>query len=65
VGKSSSKLLTFLTHSLTICLYSILKDDEGNFTCIVKLPNGTEVKGHGRNKRLAKFDACRKAINFF
>jgi hypothetical protein len=43
----------------------MLQDDEGNFTCIVKLPNGTEVKGHGRNKRLAKFDACRKAINFF
>jgi hypothetical protein len=38
-------------------------DGIGSFICTVKLPNGSEFKGHGKNKKLAKNDACRKAMN--
>ena len=37
-------------------------DDEGNFVFVAQIPDGTEVEGHGKSKRLAKRDACRKAI---
>jgi hypothetical protein len=40
-------------------------DRKGSFTCIVKLPDGKEFKGHGKNKRLAKYDACLKANSTF
>ena len=40
-------------------------DGEGNFVFVGLIPDKREVKGYGKNKRLAKHDACRKAIKLF
>ena len=31
--------------------------------CIVQMPDGNQYEGHGTNKKLAKYDACQKAIH--
>ncbi|CAF3292722.1 unnamed protein product, partial [Rotaria sp. Silwood2] len=38
-------------------------DGKGEFTCTVELSNGARFDGHGKNKKLAKYDACQKAMN--
>ncbi|CAF2739925.1 unnamed protein product [Rotaria sp. Silwood2] len=38
-------------------------DGKGEFTCTVELSNGTRFDGYGKNKKLAKYDACQKAMN--
>jgi hypothetical protein len=61
--KLLSKFLILEIYFLLFILSSQLKDDNGSFICIVKLPDRPdEVKGHGKNKKLAKYDACRKAM---
>ena len=32
--------------------------------CQVQLPNGNQFEGRGTNKKLAKADACRKAMKW-
>jgi dsRNA-specific ribonuclease len=39
-------------------LSSESKDDNGNFTCSVELPDGTKGKGTGKRKKLAQQRAC-------
>jgi hypothetical protein len=41
-------------------LYSEFIDDNGNCVCDVTLSNGVEVKGYGKNKRLARESAYKK-----
>ncbi|CAF1273759.1 unnamed protein product [Rotaria sordida] len=40
-------------------------DEKREFTCMVELSNGTKFDGYGKNKKLAKYDACQKAINYY
>jgi dsRNA-specific ribonuclease len=41
-------------------LYSESIDLGGNFICSLKLLDGTEVKGYGKSKKLAKQNASKK-----
>ncbi|CAF1560190.1 unnamed protein product, partial [Didymodactylos carnosus] len=45
------------------CGHSVENQDEQNGSvCIVEFLNGKKYEGTGKNKKLAKFDACRKAV---
>ncbi|CAF2549991.1 unnamed protein product [Rotaria sp. Silwood2] len=37
--------------------------DETGAVCLVQMPDGSLYEGHGKNKKLAKYDACQQAIN--
>ncbi len=58
VGKSLSKFLILWIYCLILILSSESKDDNGNFTCSVELPDGTKGKGTGKRKKLAQQRAC-------
>ena len=49
------------------CIYSSNDSTDINrsYSCVLKLPDGTEFKGYGKNKRLAKYNACQKAKDNF
>jgi len=38
------------------------KTEETISICIIEAKNGDQFKGCGRNKKMAKYDACRRAI---
>lgn len=38
------------------------KKDDGTYICRVELADGSQLSGEGKNKKLAKYDACRKAL---
>ncbi|CAF1327083.1 unnamed protein product [Didymodactylos carnosus] len=38
------------------------QDEQNGSVCIVEFLNGKKYEGTGKNKKLAKFDACRKAV---
>jgi dsRNA-specific ribonuclease len=37
--------------------------DETETICIVQMPSGSIYEGHGKSKKLAKYDACQKALD--
>ncbi len=59
-GKLLSKFQYFKSIFLLLILYSECADDNGNFVCQVKLPDGTEIKGLGKSKRFARQSAGKK-----
>jgi dsRNA-specific ribonuclease len=38
------------------------ENSDGTYICRAQLPDGNEHVGKGKNKKLAKYDACRKAL---
>jgi len=64
-GKLLSKFLIFKICFVSFNFFSETKDSNGNFICYVQLPDGPEVQGYGKNKKLAKHDACKKAMKNF
>ncbi len=50
---------------LLFIFFSESNDGNGDFICHAQLPDGPEITGYGKNKWLAKYDACRKAMNHY
>jgi dsRNA-specific ribonuclease len=38
--------------------------DETGAVCLIQMPDRTIYEGHGKNKKLAKYDACQQALNY-
>lgn len=44
------------------CYFREMKDEDKDFTCIAELEDGRKFYGYGKNKKIAKFIACQKAM---